>query len=110
MNGRSCWRAKVACEVQAVGTARAGGWLWAWADDSLPAAAKADAERVRAFGAEHGIEELTSDYLVSDDLEMLAWSLTAVAARVVEAPGAYRPLGEDGAALFLVCRDVRFVS
>lgn len=103
-------QAKLAADIQAIGTTSQEGWLWAWANDSLPAAAKADVERVRAFGAEHGIDELTSDYLVSDDVEMLGWSLTAVAARVLEASGAYRPQFDDGGALFLVCRSVRLVS
>ncbi len=103
--------AKVVAEIQVVGTtsAKAGNWLWAWANDHWPAGRVADAERVRAFGETHGIAELTSGYVADDDLNALGWELTAVAARVTAAPGAYRPPSEGGA-LFLLYRTVAWAN
>ena len=66
--------------------------------------------RVRQFGIENGIEELTSEYLEDDDLNNLGWQMTAVAARVLDAVGAYRPPRDNGGGLFIICRSIEFVS
>ena len=60
--------------------------------------------------AEHGVEELTTDYLESDDLPGLGWMLAAIAARVLDAEGAYRAPTPDGGTVYLVLRSLKFVS
>lgn len=103
---------KVIAEIQVVGTtsAKAGNWLWGWANSHWPLDCVEDAERVCSFGEEHGIGELTSGYVEDDDLNALGWGLTAVAARVCDSVGAYRPPREEGGALFLLYRSVRWAS
>jgi hypothetical protein len=103
--------AKVIAEIQIVGTTSetAGDWLWAWANSHWPAERVADSERVRAFGEEHGICELTHEGIEDENLNALGWELTAVMARVTEALGAYRPPGDDGA-LFLTYRTIAWAS
>jgi hypothetical protein len=102
--------AKVIAEIQIVGTtsAKAGNWLWAWANDHWPVERTLDAERGRAFGEEHGICELTHAYVEDDNLNNLGWELTAVMARVTDALGAYRPPDDNGA-LFLSYKSVAWV-
>lgn len=85
-------------------------WLWGWANESVPPAAAGDLDRVRSFGLEHGIEELTTDYLEAEDLNALGWALTAVAARILDAEGAYRSPDQRDAEVFLAYHDVRRVT
>jgi hypothetical protein len=101
--------ARVVAEIQVLGTTSDADWLWGWANDHWPASSVAAMERVRAFGAEHGIEELTSEFLASDDLDGMGWMLAAIAARILDAEGAYRAPSETGA-LYLVLQSIKFVS
>jgi hypothetical protein len=104
--------AKVIAEIQIVGTtsSKAGNWLWAWANSHWPRECIADAERVRAFGEEHGICELSRDYVEDDDLNGLGWELTAVTARVTDAIGAYRPPRDEGGAIYFTLRNIAWAA
>lgn len=106
--------AKVIADIQIAGsTSAAGGtWLWAWANSHWPPDRVADSDLVRTFGEEHGICELTHDYLEDEegDLNALGWELTAVAVRLSEAVGAYRPPRDEGGGLYLVIRSVGWAS
>lgn len=101
--------AKLVADIQVVGTTGAEEWLWAWANAGLPEACRRDAELVKAFGEDNGVEELSFELLGADDVNSLGWTLTAVAARVCDAEGAYRA-PRDGGALFMICRNFRYVS
>lgn len=96
-------RPQVIAKIQVVGTTghESGTWLWAWANTSFPPELVVDAQLARAFGEEHGVVELTEDYLEGDDLDALGWELTAVTARLAGALGAYRPAFPDGSLFFL---------
>lgn len=101
--------AKLVADIQVVGTTGADEWLWAWANTHLPEACRRDVEQVREFGQDNGVDELTWELLGADDANSLGWSLTAVAARICQADGAYRAPRGDGA-LFMICRNFRYVS
>ena len=103
--------AKVIAEIQVVGTTsvRSDNWLWAWGNDHWPVERTRDSQSVRAFGEQHGILELMSDYVREDDLNALGWALTAVMARITDAVGGYRPPSETGA-LFLTYKSVAWVG
>ena len=100
---------RVIADIQVLGTTAPSDWLWGWANAIWPPASVADAARVRDFGAEHGIEELTTESLVSDDLDGLGWMLAAIATRVLDAEGAYRAPTQNGG-LYLIMRTLRSVS
>jgi hypothetical protein len=101
--------AKVIADIQIVGTTAERDWLWSWANPHWSGCCVDEMHNVRDFGAKHGIEELISEYLEDDDLNNLGWEMTAVAARILGAAGAYRPPDETGC-IFLVCQSFRFVS
>ena len=65
-----------------------GTWLWAWDNPSIVDAIRQHALTVRAYGEEHGHELLTERKFPCD--EELAWRLTALAAKLGNAQGAYR--------------------
>ena len=99
-------KAKVACDVQVVGTVGKSDWLWGWANATLPKACTDQVLAVRAYGEEHSIEELASASVKSKDLQGLGWMLTAATVQLLGADGAYRP--PNG--LFMICRSLTFVS
>jgi hypothetical protein len=101
---------RVVAEVEAVGTTSAKDWLWSWANESLPRSSTGAAPQVRAFGAEHRIDELVSRSVKAEKPEQLGWELMAAAVKVVEAMGGYKCPAKTGGALFLLIRSIRFVS
>lgn len=76
--------------VQVVGTVDTtdGTWLWSWANPSIPEASAADARLVREYGQRHEIDPLTDERLEIEESD--AWDLTALAAHLAGAQGAYR--------------------
>ena len=102
-------RARVVADMQVVGSIGPHDWLWGWANEAVPPAGTADIRRVHDFGAENGIEELTTELISSDDLPGLGWMFAAIATRVLDAEGAYRAPTADGA-VYLLIRSLKFVS
>lgn len=100
---------KVQAEIQIVGSTSSEDWLWGWANGHLPPERVEDIYRVKAFGIEHEIAELSSARVEDEDLDQLGWDLTAIAVRVLDAPGAYRAPSEKGA-LFMVIRSIGYLS
>jgi len=87
---------KVRASIQVIGTTSISGktWMWGWANESLPPNVTKTVARVRAFGAAENIAELKEEELPDD--KYLGWGLTAVAAKVLGAKGAYRCPGKNG--------------
>jgi hypothetical protein len=102
-------RPRVLADIQVLGTIGDQDWLWGWANETWPALSTDGLQALRDFGAEHGIEELTTEYLESDDLAGLGWMLAAIAARVLDAEGAYRAPSGTGA-VYLLIRSIKSVS
>jgi hypothetical protein len=100
---------RVLADIQVIGTIGDQDWLWGWANENWPPLSTDGMRPVRDFGAEHGIEELTTDYLESDDLPGLGWMLAAISARVLNAEGAYRAPSGEGA-VYLLIRSIKSVS
>jgi hypothetical protein len=100
---------RVLADIQVVGSIDDEDWFWGWANEVWPAPSVDGIRALQAFGAEHGVEELTTEYLESDDLDGLGWMLTAIAARVLEAEGGYRAPVQGGQVYFLI-RSIKFVS
>jgi len=111
---------RVMAEVEIAGTTSSvgGDWLWSWANPHFPKALSTDAERVRAYGHEHGISELTDEHVTGGDLRKpgtyldgLGWELTAVMVRVTNVLGAYCPPSRnDAGRLYLTLKSIAWVS
>ena len=100
---------RVIASIVAVGTTsrKSNTWLWAWANEHIPEAASARLLELKAFGEAEQIEALTEDSLADD--EYLGWAMTAVAAHVLGAKGAYRCPGDNGF-LYVVYTDLSIVT
>ena len=103
-------QARVIADMQVLGTTGAEDWLWGWANASWPPSSVEGLKPVHDFGVANGIEELTTEFLASDDLPGLGWMLAAIAARVLDAEGAYRAPTPEGGAVYLILRSLKFVS
>jgi hypothetical protein len=105
---------KVVAEIQIAGTtsAKAGNWLWAWANSNLPGELLSDAKLVRSFGEKNGIDELAQTYVTDtdNDLEALGWELTGAMVRICSALGAYRSPRGEGGGLYLILRTINWAS
>ena len=100
---------RLVADIQVVGSAGEGHWLWSWANESLDEGSVRDMHKVRAFGREHDIEDLTEPALFSEDPDALGWRMTAVSARILGAVGSCRAPTDFGA-VYLICRSIGLVS
>lgn len=92
--------AKVIANIQFVGSisTMSNTWLWSWDNDSVLPKVKDKIFEVRAFGERHNIAELTTPQWTSDERD--GWAMTAVAANILQAKGAYR-CGRQGFSYFI---------
>jgi hypothetical protein len=93
----------VRVDVTIVGTTESDSWQWSWANSNYDARSTRDLDKVRAYGEANGYEKLTSAFLDAD--EFTGWEMTAVAAHVLGALGAYRFPTDDGYC-FLIYREI----
>jgi hypothetical protein len=102
-------RPRVEARIQLVGVADKQ-WMWAWANPGWwPESVLRDALATRAFGEQHNLPDLVSPHLDAPDMTSLGWTLTAIAARVTGALGAYRPM--DGRrSMFVLYRELKLLD
>ncbi|MDP1632794.1 MAG: hypothetical protein Q8L66_15365 [Caulobacter sp.] len=101
---------RVVADIQLVGGLD-GDWTWAWAwepGDCAPSALDA-VQSVRTWGQARGVRELTTPRHGAPDPVELGWALTAVAARLSSAQGAYRVVNGDRS-LFVLYREITAVD
>lgn len=63
-------------------------WLWSWANPSISDSLKLDALKVKEYGQQHGVKRLITPSWEAQESD--AWEMTALAARLGAAGGAYR--------------------
>jgi hypothetical protein len=96
------------CPAQIIGTFNANdqSWLWAWANPSIERSLAANALKLRAYGEQHGLARLTTPRWTGAEND--AWAMTALAAKLCDAQGAYR--GPSGpTSVFLTFGEVRLL-
>jgi hypothetical protein len=78
------------CEVQIIGTysKETRTWLWAWKSAWILDKLKDDSLKVNEFGDRHGLERLLDPKWEATEED--GWDMTAVAAHLAPAEGAYR--------------------
>jgi hypothetical protein len=85
----------IVCEVQIIGTysKETHTWLWAWNSPWTLDKLKDDSLKVNEFGDRHGLERLLNPKWEATEED--GWDMTAVAAHLVPAEGAYRLPNRD---------------
>ena len=99
---------RVIAEIQLVGATSADGatWRWGWADADVPRKSIERMAEAREFGNRERIAQLTSEELPDDPY--LGWEMTAVAARILHAKGAYRCPRPGGGVYYFVYLAIAF--
>jgi hypothetical protein len=87
---------KVVADIQFVGSVSPDTetWLWAWNNDSVDPELCRALLTVRAYGEAHGFPHLVSSKWPAQEVD--GWEMTAIAAFLLQAKGAYRSRGESG--------------
>jgi len=75
-------------------------WKWSWDNDSTHENVKANAKLIKEFGLQSNFPKLTNGYFQSDEFE--AWEFTAIAAKLLNGIGVYRPVSDRQLQIFLV--------
>ena len=83
-----------AFRLTAVGTVAGDAFVWAWANDAIPATGKAGIEQVRQFGADHDLWLLVEPSVPGGLAQ--AKECVALAGRVLDAAGFWIDQTRDG--------------
>lgn len=75
-------------------------WKWSWDNETTLETIKEQVNIVREFGQEHDFEKLTTGYFDSDEFE--AWEFVAIAAKLINGMGVYRPVNDRQLKIFFV--------
>ena len=86
---------------------RAGTWLWSWANDSLAAEVVGKMAQVQDYGEALDRPHLAVPLWPADERD--GWAMTAVAAHLLDADGAYRTPSDSGF-LYMLLSDVRHAA
>lgn len=82
-------------------------WLWAWGNQHLEEKIKAEIIKVREYGSRRNFEKLTDAQWTADEND--GWEMTAIAAYLLRAKGAYRiPLNDNKLYAFVIFKSVRW--
>lgn len=79
-------------------------WKWSWDNESIDENVKAQATIIREFGQKSSFEKLTTGYFESDEFE--AWEFAAIAAKLTNGIGVYRPVIDHQLQLFFVITEM----
>jgi len=103
-------KAKVICDIQAVGSVVGEEWEWSWGNSNLPGTCKNRMSTIKEFGEEKQWNKLTSLFLSSD--EYLGWELASITVHLLGGTGVYRcPDSETpGYFMYLAILSSRFVN
>ena len=84
-------------------------WLWAWANPNLEDRIKSQITMVRDFGTKRNFRKLTNPKWSADQYD--GWEMTAIAAYLMQAKGAYRvPSSDSMLYSFMIYKDIRWAD
>lgn len=84
-------------------------WLWAWANPHLDEKVKSEIGKVRDYGQKRNFERLTNSKWKADEYD--AWEMTAIAAHLMKAKGAYRvPSSDSMLYSFMIYKNIRWAD
>ncbi|HEY6505994.1 MAG TPA: hypothetical protein VIZ28_18595 [Chitinophagaceae bacterium] len=81
-------------------------WLWAWENPHLEEKIKSKIGLVRDYGIKRGFEKLKNPKWTADEYD--SWEMTAIAAYLMNAKGAYRVPSKDSTLYsFMIFKSIR---
>lgn len=100
---------KVIAKIQFAGSTsfQSKTWLWSWANPSILEIAKSDIHTVKEFGQRMKYPRLTEAKWPAEEVD--GWEVTAIAASLLKAKGAYRAPDSRGYA-FMIFTEIRWAK
>ena len=102
---------KLIIEYEEVGSLsfKSNTWLWAWANPHLEDKIKSEITLVRDIGTKRNFEKLKNPKWTADEYD--AWEMTAIAAYLMKAKGAYRAPSRDSSLFsFMIYKNIRWAD
>jgi len=102
---------KVIIDYEEVGSIsfKSNTWLWAWANPNLEEKVKSEIVKVRDYGIRRNFEKLTNGKWNADEYD--GWEMTAIAAYLMKAKGAYRiPSSDSMLYSFMIYKNIRWAD
>ncbi len=84
---------------------RSNTWMWSWDNPYLLDNVKEEMLKVKAYGEKNGIEKLIQPKWSGNEDD--GWAMTAIAARILKAKGAFSFLSDE-MMIYVVFSDVRW--
>jgi hypothetical protein len=103
--------AKLIIDYEEVGSLslKSNTWLWAWANPHLEEVVKSEISRVRDYGKKRDFKKLTDRKWKADEYD--GWEMTAIAAYLLKAKGAYRVPSSDSLLYsFMIFKDIQWAK
>jgi hypothetical protein len=75
-------------------------WKWSWDNDHTLDNVKETTRQIKEFGERSNFPKLTNGCFPSDEFE--AWEFNAIAAKLTNGIGTYRPVNDEGLQIYLV--------
>ena len=84
-------------------------WLWAWDNPNIDEKVKSQISIVRKYGLRRGFDKLINPKWKADEYD--AWEMTAIAAYLMNAKGAYRvPSNDNNLYSFMLYKEIKLVK
>ena len=102
---------KIIVDYEEVGSLsfKSNTWLWSWGNPNLEKKIKSEIVKVRDIGRKRGFEKLTDPKWTADEYD--GWEMTAIAAYLLKAKGAYRVPSDDSMLYsFMIYKNIRWVD
>ena len=101
--------AKVVADIQFVGSTstKSKTWLWSWANSTILKPLSKGMLIVKDFGLKHGLTKLTERKWSAEEVD--GWEMTAIAAKILNAKGAYRSPDSSGF-IFMIFTEIDFAE
>lgn len=78
-------------------------WLWAWGNESLLPQVKSEIGKLKEFGIQNKYRQLVKPKWNGDEYD--GWAMTAIAAKIMKAKGAYR-IPTDNLYSFIIFKEI----
>jgi len=84
-------------------------WLWSWANPHVEDKVKTEITKVRDYGSKCNLRKLVEPKWNAEEVD--GWEMTAIAALILQAKGAYRvPSKENNLYSFMIFKEVKWAN
>jgi len=99
----------VIAKVQFVGSisTKSNTWLWSWGNSTIQDNVKDQMHIVKSYGEKFNYKAITTDKWKGDEID--GWEMTSIAAKLLNAKGAYRTSSDNGFT-YMVITEIKWAN